>query len=412
MLTAIVVIYSLYLLINLYVSVMQIGFISQAKKKKPVLLDTSSYVKAANYAIQKERISMAKSFVDYIVVLAWLTGGISYLHSVIFLQNEAWRSVVLVLSFVFINGIIFLPFSIYEKFALDQKFGFNNSTVAQYIKDLVITTILTAVIGGLVVWGIYFIISSFAFWWLYSFIFIFLIIILINMFFPTIRALFFDKLSTLDDKELADSITALMDKTGFISSGVFVSDASKRDSRLNAYFGGLGKTKRVVLFDTLLKKLTKKELLAVLGHELGHFAHGDIYRNITIMGVMLFIMFFIFGHLPTSLYLQMGLAPAPYLIMILFLIFMPVMSFILMPVIGLVSRHNEFEADVMGAKLGGEVELASALQKLVAENKSFPLSHPIYIFFHYTHPPIVERLKALGMDINEDSSALEGPCVV
>jgi len=285
-------------------------------------LNASSFVRAAEYAIKKERISMAKSFVDYIVVLAWITGGISYLHSVIFLQNEALRSVVIVLAFVFINGVIFLPFSIYEKFVLDQKFGFNNSTVAQYIKDLAITTILTAVIGGFVVWGVYLII---------------------------------DKLSALDDKELADEIAALMDKTGFVSSGVFVSDASKRDSRLNAYFGGLGKTKRVVLFDTLLNKLTKQELLAVLGHELGHFAHKDIYKNITVTGVMLFIMFFIFGNLPANLYLQMGLAPAPYLVMILFLIFLPVMSFILMPIIGLVSRHNEFEADVMGAKLGGQI---------------------------------------------------------
>ncbi len=411
MLTAVVIVYSLYFLVNLYVSTMQIGFIAQAKNKKPVLLDASSFVKAAEYAIQKERISMAKSFVDYIVVLAWITGGISYLHSVIFLQNEALRSVVIVLAFVFINGVIFLPFSIYEKFVLDQKFGFNNSTVAQYIKDLAVTTILTAVIGGFVIWGIYLIISSFSFWWLYSFVFIFAIIILINIFFPTIRALFFDKLSALDDKELADEIAALMNKTGFVSSGVFVSDASKRDSRLNAYFGGLGKTKRVVLFDTLLNKLTKKELLAVLGHELGHFAHGDIYKNITVTGIMLFIMFFIFGNLPANLYLQMGLAPAPYLIMILFLIFLPVMSFVLMPIIGLVSRHNEFEADVMGAKLGGQIELASALQKLVKENKTFPLSHPVYIFFHYTHPPIVDRLKALDVDIDDDKSALEGPCV-
>lgn len=411
MLTAVVIIYSLYFLADLYVSTMQIGFIAQAKRKKPILLDSASYIKAANYAVQKERISMAKSFVDYIVVLAWITGGISYLHSVIFIQNEALRNVIIVLAFVFINGIIFLPFSIYEKFVLDQKFGFNNSTLSQYIKDLAITTILTAVFGGLVAWGIYFIISSFALWWLYGFAFIFAVVILINMFFPTIRALFFDKLSALDDKELEDEIAALMDKTGFVSSGVFVSDASKRDSRLNAYFGGLGKSKRVVLFDTLLKKLSKKELLAVLGHELGHFAHGDIYKNIAITGVVLFVMFFIFGNLPTDLYLQMGLAPAPYLIIILFLIFMPVMSFVLMPIIGLVSRHNEFEADDMGAKLGGKAELASALQKLVQENKSFPLSHPIYIFFHYTHPPVIERLKVLGVDICEDRTALEGPCV-
>ena len=156
------------------------------------------------------------------------------------------------------------------------------------------------------------------------------------------------------------------------------------------------------MFDTLLDKLSKKELLAVLGHELGHFAHGDIYKNIALMGGMLFVMFFAFGNLPDELFLHMGLAKTPAVIMILFLLFMPVLSFVMMPVFGVVSRHNEYEADKMGSKLGGEngnVELANALKKLVEENKHFPLSHPLYIFFHYTHPPVIERLKELGVDV-------------
>jgi STE24 endopeptidase len=222
------------------------------------------------------------------------------------------------------------------------------------------------------------------------------------MFFPTIRALFFDKLTPLESGELRQSIEELMQKTGFHSSGIFISDASKRDNRLNAYFGGLGKTKRVVLFDTLLQKLNKKELLAVLGHELGHFAHGDIYKNIAMMGGMLFVMFFAFGNIPEDLYLQMGVAPIPAVTMILFLLFMPVLGFVMMPILGVVSRHNEYEADKMGSELGGEtgnLYLASALKKLVEENKSFPLSHPLYIFFHYTHPPVVERLKKLGSHV-------------
>jgi STE24 endopeptidase len=170
----------------------------------------------------------------------------------------------------------------------------------------------------------------------------------------------------------------------------------------------------VVLFDTLIEKLTTKELLAVLGHELGHFAHGDLYKNIAMVGAMLFGMFAIFGNLPQSLYLELGLSESPALVMILLLLFMPVLGFIMMPLMGIVSRHNEYEADKAGSCLvgkGGEIELANALQKLVSENKSFPLSHPIYIFFHYTHPPVLERLKALGMDIEAlDRSLLEGTC--
>ena len=234
------------------------------------------------------------------------------------------------------------------------------------------------------------------------------------MLYPAFRAMFFDKLTPLQDESLDASIKELMDKTGFVSSGVFVSDASKRDARLNAYFGGFGKAKRVVLFDTLIEKLTTKELLAVLGHELGHFAHGDIYKNIALVGFMLLSMFAIFGNLPEALYLEMGLSNEPYVLMILLMLFMPVLGFLMMPIMGIVSRHNEYEADRIGSELGGPagaIELANALQKLVSENTSFPLPHPLYIFFHYTHPPVLERLKELGVDVQEgQDSALEGKC--
>jgi len=414
MLTTIVTLYTLYVLINIYTSVMQIGYINQAKRKNPVLLKASEFLKAGNYAVAKEKLSIVNSFVDYLLFIAWMGVGIKALHADLFFQNEALMNVAIVMGFIVINSLISLPFSYYEKFVIDTEFGFNKSSVAQWVKDTLITSLLTLVIGSVVVWIIYIIMTKLTLWWLWSFVFIFSVVILINMLFPTFRAMFFDKLTPLEDEELASEIQRLMDETGFVSSGVFISDASKRDARLNAYFGGLGKTKRVVLFDTLIEKLSTKELLAVLGHELGHFAHGDIYKNIALVGAMLFVMFGIFGNLPESLYLEMGLSQEPYVVMILLMLFMPVLGFIMMPIMGIVSRHNEYEADKMGSELGGpagSIELANALQKLVSENKSFPLSHPLYIFFHYTHPPVLERLKALGVDIaNMDESALEGKC--
>lgn len=414
MLTTIVGIYTLYILISIYTSVMQIGYINTAKRKNAVLLKPSEFLKAGNYSVAKEKLSIVNSFVDYLLFIAWIGVGISYLRDIVPFEGEAAINVAMVMGFLIINSIVSLPFSYYEKFVLDAKFGFNKSTIGLFIKDTLISFVMTLVLGSLVVWGIYEIISNFELWWLWSFVFIFVIVVMINMLYPTFRALFFDKLTPLEDEELDESIKELMDKTGFVSSGVFVSDASKRDARLNAYFGGLGKAKRVVLFDTLIEKLSTKELLAVLGHELGHFAHGDIYKNIALVGTMLFAMFAIFGNLPDSIYLELGIAKEPYLIMILLLLFMPVLGFIMMPIMGMVSRHNEYEADRMGSELGGpagSIELANALQKLVTENKSFPLSHPIYIFFHYTHPPVLERLKELGVDIdNIDSSSLEGTC--
>jgi len=415
MLTTLVGIYSFYVLVSIYVSVMQIGYINQIKRKTPVLLSANDFLKAGNYAVAKEKLSIANVFIDYLVFIAWIAFGIQALHSQFFTTpNAALMNVEIVMSFVIINSLVSLPFSYYEKFVIDEAFGFNKSSLGQWIKDTLISFVTTLVLGSLVVWGIYEIIARSELWWLWSFLFVFAIVILINMLYPTFRAMFFDKLTPLQDKEVDDEIKRLMDATGFVSSGVFVSDASKRDGRLNAYFGGFGKAKRVVLFDTLLEKLTTKELLAVLGHELGHFAHGDVYKNIAMVGGMLFMMFAIFGNLPDSLYLEMGLAREPYVIMILLLLFMPVLGLVMMPIMGMVSRSNEYAADRMGSELGGaagEIELANALRKLVEENKSFPLSHPLYIFFHYTHPPVIERLKELGVDIGYiENSGTEGRC--
>jgi STE24 endopeptidase len=190
----------------------------------------------------------------------------------------------------------------------------------------------------------------------------------------------------------------MMERAGLVSDGIFVMDASKRDSRLNAFFGGLGKSKRVVLYDTLLDKLTKKELLAVLGHELGHFSHGDIYKNIALVGVLLFISFFTFGHLPDELFLEMGVTPFAGAKIAMFMLLLPLVSFLFTPVMSAVSRHNEFSADEYGSAMSSKDDLVSALLKLVKENKAFPKSHPLVVFFYYTHPPVLERLRELGYD--------------
>ena len=402
MLSTIVGLYTFYILMRLYISVMQIGFINQVKRKKAVLLGANEYLDAANYAVAKEKLSMVEALVEYLLFFVWMAGALAWLDEIFSAQNPLAHTLFAVLSLILINSAVMLPFGWYAKFKIDAQYGFNRSSMGQYIKDTLISTVLTILIGGLIVWGITAIINASELWWLWSFCFIFGVVVLMNMFFPTVRALFFDKVTPLDNPQLQEQIAELMKKTGFVSSGVFVSDASKRDARLNAYFGGLGKSKRVVLFDTLLQKLTPQELIAVLGHELGHFAHGDLYKNIAMVGIMLLGMFAAFGNLPQSLYFELGVSPSPHVMMMLFILLMPMVSFVIMPLMGLVSRHNEYEADRKGAELGGAIHLISALTKLVSENKSFPLSHPLYRFFHTTHPPVIERLRALGLDIAVD----------
>lgn len=387
-----------YILIKLFVSLMQINYVKKARLGKAVLLDDISYKSAGEYLIAKESLNLFSTIAEYVIFIFWIKSGLIYLESLQFFESMALNNTLLVLVFIVANSLVTLPFDLYEKFVIDEKYGFNKSTFKLFLADSLKSFVLLVLFGGFVIWCVTLFIANFSLWWLYSFLFIFGVIVLINMLYPTLIAPMFNKMQLLEDEALSSKIEALLSQVGFKSSGVYVMDASKRDSRLNAYFGGLGKAKRVVLFDTLLKKLEDKELLAVLGHELGHFKHGDIYKNIALMGTMLFIMFFIFGHLPATLFAELGITQNPAALIILFLLFSSVLSFIMMPIIGIVSRHNEYEADKTGSELGGEENLASALQKLVSENKSFPKSHPLYIFFYYTHPPVIERLKELGVD--------------
>lgn len=411
MITILIGVYTLYILIRLYVSVMQIGYINQVKCKGAVLMGEREYLDAAGYAVAKEKLSIAETFVEYLLFLGWIGGMIAWMDGALMGQSATVQTIGAVMGLILINAFVMLPFGWYAKFKIDARYGFNRSTTAQFVKDTVIGTLLTVLFGSLVVWAVSSIISGSEQWWVWSFAFIMTVVIAINMFFPTVRALFFDKVTPLEDPQLKAQIEELMAKTGFVSSGVFISDASKRDARLNAYFGGLGKTKRVILFDTLIQKLSPAELIAVLGHELGHYAHGDLYKNIAMVGAMLFGMFALFGNLPETLYLELGVAQSPHIIMMLFVLLLPVVGFFIMPLFGMMSRHNEYEADRSGAELAGAEYLVNALKKLVSENKSFPLSHPLYRFFHTTHPPIIERLRALGVDIRVDTSeGYSDPC--
>ncbi|MCK9374429.1 MAG: M48 family metallopeptidase [Sulfuricurvum sp.] len=411
MIATVIGVYTFYILVRLYVSVMQIGFINQMKRKGAVLMGEKEYRDAAEYAVAKEKLSMIEAMAEYLLFFLWIDGLIGWLDGALMGQSALLHTIAAVMGMILINGFVMLPFGWISKFKIDATYGFNRSSTGQFVKDTLIATLLSLVIGTVIVVIVSEIITSSELWWLWSFCFIFGVVVLLNMFFPTIRALFFDKVTPLEDPELRDEIESLMKRTGFVSSGVFISDASKRDARLNAYFGGLGKSKRVVLFDTLIQKLSPQELIAVLGHELGHFAHGDLYKNIAMVGVMLLGMFALFGNLPQELYLQLGVSQSPHIVMMLFILLLPVVSFVMMPIMGMVSRHNEYEADRTGAELGGAEHLVNALKKLITENKSFPLSHPLYRFMHTTHPPVIERLRALGADIGV--SADEGyadPC--
>ena len=400
MLMWVVGLYSLYTLLRIYLSIMQIGYVNQEKRKEAVILPSGKYLVAGNYAVAKEKLAIVDSFIDYLVFLWFIFAGFEWLQGLVGSSGMS-SSLLFLLGFFAINFIVSLPFTIYSKFKIDKEFGFNQMTPKMFIIDTIKSTLIFLIFGGLIFSLLVWIIENFNSWWFWGFALLFSVSLLLNIIYPTIIAPLFNKFTPLEDSSLKSSIEAMMAKVGLSSDGIFVMDASKRDTRLNAYFGGLGKSKRVVLFDTLLEKLTDKELLAVLGHELGHYSHKDIWKNISMMGAFLFVAFYTFGHLPNELFTQIGVVPNGGVILAMIILLLPIMSFVYTPIMSFVSRHNEYEADKFGSKMGGKENLISALMKLVKENKSFPKSDPIYSKFYYSHPPIIERLKALGLDVDK-----------
>ncbi len=405
----IIFIYTLYIFAKVYLSVMQIGYINVAKRQKPVLMPQGRYFVAGNYAIAKERLAILESFVEYLLFLWWVLAGFRWLQSIIGIEDNTINSLLFLMGFFAINWLAMLPFEIYSRFKIDQSFGFNKMTPKIFILDTLKSILLFLLLGGAIFAALAWIVANIEGWWLWGFMLLFGVALLANVIYPTLIAPIFNKFTPLPDGKLKEKIEEMMSKAGLKSEGIFVMDASRRDSRLNAYFGGLGRSKRVVLFDTLLDKLSDEELLAVLGHELGHYKHGDIWKNVAMMGGFLFVAFYLFGHLPQQLYIEMGVVPGAGVSIAMIFLLLPVLSFIYTPLMSWLSRHNEYEADQYGSKLGGKQHLISALLKLVSENRSFPKSDPIYSRFYHTHPPILERLEALGFDADRVDMDAELP---
>ncbi|EOB3875088.1 M48 family metallopeptidase [Campylobacter upsaliensis] len=379
------------------ISYMQIRFLEKEREKKAEILSQEEYKRAADIAIENEKFELFSNFYSLIINIAWLGFGFAYLKSLLISENSKLENTLFLLVFLVITALFNLPLSIYKDFVKNKAQGFSNMSVSLFIKDSLKSLALLLIFGFAI---IYVLLLCYEFlgalWWLGAFAFSFCVILVINLIYPTLIAPLFNKMQKLDDENLLSKIENLMKQCGFSANGVYVIDASKRDKRLNAYFGGLFKSKRVVLFDTLLKALSEKELLAVLGHELGHFVHKDILKALISGALMLFILFFLFANLPEFFYTQSGLEGVNAGVFALLLIFGSIFTSLVSPLLNLLSRKNEFAADLHGAKLSSKEDMKNALIALAKENKAFVKTSKIYTIFHLSHPSISERLKALS----------------
>ena len=388
MLIGFLTIFTIYIAFRVGLDIYESFYIKQELEKEAVLMDKKEYIEAGLYAVYQKIIDIFDAFSSLFIVALLLFGG---LWAINYYDNS--NSILTIFAYFTIVYFFSLPINIYKKI-IDTRFGFNKASWKLFVIDEIKKIVLFIVFGGIIFYGLIYFIENFDNWWIIGFVFVFIVIVIINILLPFFMSMF-NKFTPLEDDDLKHSIEEMMDKVGFKSSGIFVMDASKRDGRLNAFFGGFGSTKRVVLFDTLVDKLSKNEILAVLGHELGHFKYKDIIKNIAMIGMMMFGLFFILGNLPDSLFNELKIEKTAGNILVLGFIISEVYFYILSPIMNLISRHNEFEADKMGAELGEGKNLKSALIKLVTENKSFPKSSKIYSILYHSHPSVLERIEKL-----------------
>jgi STE24 endopeptidase len=364
--------------------------------------DAEQYRKQQEYKKANDKFALITSSFSFVIIILMLfLGGFSLVDS--WAKAITTRPVLLVLVFFGIlalaSEIIHLPFSIYDTFVIEEKFGFNLTTKKTYVSDKIKGLLLGAVIGGgLLALFVWFYQKTSSMFWVYAWVAFTLFSVFMSMFYSSVIVPLFNKQTPLEEGELRNAIRAFTDKVGFKLTNIYVIDGSKRSTKANAYFTGLGPKKRIVLYDTLIKDLSVGEITAVLAHEIGHYKKKHtltgILAGIFQAGLTLFILSLLIKNPALSAALGSEV-PGFHLGLIAFsMIYSPVslLSGLLM---NHVSRKNEYAADRFVKENHNPEELISALKKLSTKNLSNLTPHPAYVFFHYSHPPLLQRIRAL-----------------
>ena len=365
----------------------------------------AAHQKAADYTVARTKFGLVMLMVNTIVLVSFtLLGGLQWLSAALLSTFDSGMvyQIALLAAFALISGIIDLPFDYYRHFKLEARFGFNKMTPKLFFSDLVKSTVLGVAIGLPLVWVILYLMESAGdLWWLYAWFVWCGFQLLMLVLFPTVIAPMFNKFTPLEDDSLRARIENLMQRVGFASKGLFVMDGSKRSAHGNAYFSGFGAAKRIVFFDTLLQRLAPQEIEAVLAHELGHFKLKHIIKRIVVIFSLSLALLALLGFLKTQPWFYAGLGVHPVyhasnaMALLLFMLALPVFTFLLSPLTSISSRKHEFEADAFAAKHANAQDLVSALVKLYEDNASTLTPDPIHSAFYDSHPPATLRINRL-----------------
>jgi STE24 endopeptidase len=364
--------------------------------------DSDKYRRQQDYKLENYRFGIITATFSFILIILMLIfGGFAYADNLAGQISEHFilKPIIFFAMLMLASDVLSTPFVVYDTFVIENKYGFNKTTPKVFILDKIKGWILGGVIGGgifaLILW-IYKLDAEF--FWLYAWLVVTAFSLFMNMFYSVLIVPLFNKQTPLADGELKTAIMEFGQKAGFNISKIFVIDGSKRSTKANAYFSGMGPKKRIVLYDTLISEMTTDQILAVLAHEIGHYKHKHIYKSMIASIIQTGITLYIFGLFAGSDILSQALGVDEagfHIAAIAFGIIYSPLSSILGIVSSIFSRKAEFEADNFAAKYGLADSLVSALKKLTSHNMGNLTPHPLVVFLSYSHPPVLNRVKNL-----------------
>ena len=366
------------------------------------IIKIKDHTKAAAYTSAKTKINIVGLIVQALFLyLITLGGWINEFNTIIsaYFSSEIIQGVALILIIMILSSLIELPLGLYKTFIVDEKFGFNKMTLSLFISDLFKQSMVSLIIVVPVIYVALWIFGNLGeSWWIWLWVFFSIFNVVMLAVYPLYIAPLFNKFNPMMDKELKSKIEILLKKCGFESDGLFVMNGSLRSTHGNAYFTGFGKAKRIVFFDTLLERLTHNEILAVLAHELGHFAHNHVKKRIFALFLISFVGLYLLDFLKTNEWFYFGLGVTEQSnasALLLFVLISPLVLFFIRPIMAFYSRKNEYEADAYACKYTPASDLKNSLIKLYRDNASTLTPDSLYSAFYDSHPPAIARISAL-----------------
>ncbi len=394
-------------IVRLWLAQRQVQHVGRYRGEVPaefaINITLDQHQKAADYTIARTRLSMLDALIGALLLCAFtVAGGLEWIA-------DAWsgtfdtqgyaHALALIFSVALVSGLVDLPFTLYRTFGIEARFGFNRMTIGLFIADLLKQLGLGALLGIPLLLVVLWVVAKMGdTWWLWTWLIWMGFNLLMLVLYPTVIAPLFNKFSPLDDQSLRERIDNLLSRCGFRSQGVFVMDGSRRSSHGNAYFTGFGAAKRIVFFDTLIRRLGPPEIEAVLAHELGHFKLRHITKRIAWLFGASLVFLALLGFLIKQPWFFNGLGvetQTTAMALVLFFMALPVFTFLFSPIGSLYSRRHEYEADAYAATQASADDLVRALVKLYQDNAATLTPDPLHSAFYDSHPPAALRIARL-----------------